>query len=170
MRVGAYPGTFDPPTTAHLAIAEAARRQCELDAVDFVVNREPLGKVGMRSLDDRVRMLEAVAATRRWLRVVITEQRHLADIGTGYDVLILGADKWAQVLDPSFYDSEAHRDAAVARLPQLALAPRGDGALPPECVILEIAADLESVSSTAARAGRLDVIPAEVRDLLDRDR
>jgi nicotinic acid mononucleotide adenylyltransferase len=70
VRRGAYPGTFDPPTVAHLAIAEAARSQCGLDRVDFIVNRSPLGKVDTRPLDARVAMLEAVAATRPWLSVV----------------------------------------------------------------------------------------------------
>ena len=167
MRVGAFPGTFDPPTTAHVAIADAARRQCELDLVDLIVNREPLGKTGMRPLDERVAMLDAVAAMRDWLRVVVTDLRHLADIAAGYDVLVLGADKWAQVLDVGFYESTAARDDAVARLPRLAVAPRGDGALPDGCVVLELAADLGGVSSTAARSGRLDVIPIEVRALLE---
>ena len=110
----AYPGTFDPPTVAHLAIAEAARSQCELTSVDLVVNPNPLGKSGMRPLETRVAMLEAVAAHRPWLRVVVTDQLHLADIAKGYDVLVLGADKWEQVLDPAFYASEAARDAAVS--------------------------------------------------------
>ena len=131
------------------------------------MNREPLGKTGIRSLGARVAMLDALAATRAWLRVVVTEQRHLADIAAGYDVLVLGADKWAQVLDVSFYDSEAARDDAVARLPRLAVAPRRAGALPPDCVVLELAADLDDVSSTAARDGRMDLIPPEVQQLLD---
>ncbi|MGH9068018.1 MAG: hypothetical protein ACRD0J_11125, partial [Acidimicrobiales bacterium] len=39
--------------------------------------------------------------------------------------VILGADKWAQVLDPAFYGgSRSARDAAVARLPLVVLARR----------------------------------------------
>ena len=166
MRLGAYPGTFDPPTVAHVAIAEAARDQCGLDAVDLIVNAEPLGKAGVGSLETRVQMLEAVAATRSWLRVVLTDRRHLADIAEGYDVLVLGADKWAQVLDAGFYESEAARDAAVARLPRLAVAPRRGLALPDECVVLNIDAELDAVSSTAARDGLIHVVPDEVRHLL----
>ena len=166
MRVGAYPGTFDPPTVAHLAIAAAARDQCELDAVHLIVNGDPLGKAGVRSLETRVQMLEAVAATRPWLRVVVTDQRHLADIAEGYDVLVLGADKWAQVLDAGFYESEAVRDAAVARLPRLAVAPRQGLALPDQCIVLDIDAALDTVSSTAARDGQAHVVPDEVRPLL----
>ena len=57
---GAYPGTFDPPTVAHLAIAEAARSQCGLAEIDLIVNASPLGKSGIRPLETRVAMLEAV--------------------------------------------------------------------------------------------------------------
>src|SRR4051794_37586391 len=88
MRVGAYPGTFDPPTIAHLAIATAARNQCALDVVDLIVNAQPLGKASVRSLATRIQMLEALAASRAWLRVVVTDQRHLADIADGYDALV----------------------------------------------------------------------------------
>jgi cytidyltransferase-like protein len=161
---GAYPGTFDPPTIAHLAIAEAARSQCGLDRIDFVLNREPLGKQSVRPLDSRLAMLEAVVATRPWLSVRVTDSLHLADIAAGYDVLVLGADKWAQVLDPSFYESEAERDAAVTRLPRLAVAPR-DGLLAPDgCVLLDV--DLSHISSTAARAGRVDLVLPEVLSFL----
>jgi len=156
---GAYPGTFDPPTVAHLAIAEAARSQCALDHVDLVVNREPLGKQDVRPLATRVAMLEAVTATRSWLSVVVTDDLHLADIAGGYDVLILGADKWAQVLDPVFYESAADRDDAVARLPQLAIAPRHGLSIPDGAVILDV--DLSNVSSTAARAGNDELVLPE---------
>ncbi|MEY2424209.1 MAG: nicotinate-nucleotide adenylyltransferase [Acidimicrobiaceae bacterium] len=161
---GAYPGTFDPPTIAHLAIAEAARSQCELSGIDLILNPNPLGKHGMRSLESRLAMLEAVASTRPWLAVVVTDQLHLADIADGYDVLVLGADKWSQVLDPAFYASEAARDSAVARLPRLAVAPRHDFPLPLDCVLLEV--DLSHVSSTAAREGRTDLILPEAAPFL----
>jgi cytidyltransferase-like protein len=161
---GAYPGTFDPPTIAHLAIAEAARTQCELEHVDLVLNRDPLGKTGMRPLAARLEMLEAVTATRPWLHVVVTEKLHLADIADGYDVLVLGADKWAQILDVSFYDSIVARDHAVARLPMLAVAPRQGLVVPEECVLLAV--DLSDVSSTAARAGRVDYVVPEARPFM----
>jgi hypothetical protein len=168
-RKGAYPGTFDPPTIAHLAIAEAARQQCDLDAVDLIVNPSPLGKASVGPLAIRVAMLEALAATRPWLGVVVTDRLHLADIAEGYDVLVLGADKWEQVLDARFYGSEGARDAAVARLPKLAVAPRAGMALPATCVVLEIDERLGGVSSTGARAGEVEAVPPEVRPLLARD-
>jgi cytidyltransferase-like protein len=161
---GAYPGTFDPPTIAHLAIAEAARTQCDLAGIDLILNREPLGKSPSRSLERRVAMLEAVAKARSWLHVVVTDQVHLAEIAQGYDVLVLGADKWSQVLDTAFYASEGDRDAAVARLPTLAVAPRRDFPIPRGCVVLDV--DLPDISSTAARAGRSDLVLPEALPFL----
>ena len=46
MRIAAYPGTFDPPTIAHLAVAEAAWRVCGVDRVDLVLSVDPIGKAG----------------------------------------------------------------------------------------------------------------------------
>src|SRR5689334_655842 len=135
---GAYPGTFDPPTIAHVAVAEAARSQCGLERVDLIVNREPLGKSSISPLGVRLEMLEAVAASRPWLVVVVTDKVHLADIAAEYDVLVLGADKWGQLLDVTFYASAAARDDAIARLPRLAVAPRRGYSVPDECVLLDV--------------------------------
>lgn len=154
--VGAYPGSFDPPTVAHLAIARAAVERCGLDRVDLVLSESALGKEGAHAVDlaDRVEVLRAVAATRVWLGVVVTPARLLADIAEGYDVVVMGADKWAQVVDPSWYGgSSAARDAAVARLPVVAVAARPGHPLPDAVVNLDVDPDHGEVSSTAVRSG-----------------
>jgi hypothetical protein len=162
-----YPGTFDPPTVAHLAIAEAAVRQCGLVRVDLVLSVDPLGKPAAgATLERRLAVLEEVAASRDWLAVTVTRARHLSDMASGYDVLVLGADKWAQVLDVAFYDSEEHKDAAVAGLPHLAVSPRGELPLPDGCTVLAV--DHPHVSSTAARAGRHDLVIPEARSWFER--
>ena len=166
MRRGCYPGSFNPPTIAHLAIAAAARDQCGLDRVDLVVSRVALAKEHVQHppFDERVAILERVAATRPWLGVVVTEAQLLADIAEGYDVLVVGADKWAQVQDVAFYaGSEAARDAAVARLPKVALVPRPPHQLPDGQRVLAIPAEMSEVSSTLARGGRRDLILPEAR-------
>jgi nicotinic acid mononucleotide adenylyltransferase len=162
---GAYPGTFDPPTIAHLAIAEAAVRQLGLERVDLIVNEAPLGKATTRNLVERIAMLEAVAASRPWLGVAVTDELHIAAIARGYDVLVVGADKWHQMLDVSFYESEAARDAVLAHLPRLAVAPREGLPLPEGCVVLDI--DMPDVSSTAARRGEIHLVVAEARPFVD---
>lgn len=163
-RRGVYPGSFNPLTVAHLAIAEEARRACRLDTVALVVSRVALGKpdVVRPWLEHRVEVLHRAAATRPWLRVVITDRQLLADIAAGYDVLVLGADKWSQVVDPSFYEDEPHRDAAVAALPHLAVVPRQGFPLPAgDATVLDL--DLHHVSATAARRGERSFLSAEAR-------
>ena len=167
VRVGCYPGSFDPPTIAHVAVAEAARDAHRLDRVDLVVSRVPLGKavVVRPTLEERIEVLERLAARVGWLGVVVADLQLVADLAEGYDVVIMGADKWAQVRDPTFYGgSTAARDAAVARLPDVALAPRGHD----EVGVLAVAPEHRHVSSTAARAGALHLMVPEARELDER--
>lgn len=58
MRIGIFGGTFDPPHNGHLAIANAARTQLELDEVLFVPsNRNPLKAAKTASARDRMEMV-----------------------------------------------------------------------------------------------------------------
>ncbi len=163
-RVGVYPGSFDPPTIAHLAMAVLARRACSLDRVDVVLSRHALGKqaVDDHDFDLRLRILEASLAHASWLRAVVTEHRLIADIAEGYDVVIVGGDKWEQVCDPVFYGSDvAARDHALARLPHVAASSRPGAtsfedlpAPPAGLTRLALPPRLADVSSTLARSGR----------------
>jgi nicotinate-nucleotide adenylyltransferase len=154
--IGCYPGTFNPPTVAHLAVAEAAVRQAGLDRLDLVLSRVALGKEALAhpTVDERRAVLAEVAATRPWLGVAVTEARLIADVAAGYDVVVMGADKWAQVLDPAWYGgSAAARDAALARLPRALVAPRA-GVFPEGAELLMLADDLHAVSASDVRAGQ----------------
>lgn len=164
MRVGVYPGTFNPPTIAHLAIASAARRQHALDRVVLMLSRAPINKehIERPTLDERVSVLLDDARGHPWLTVATTELRLLADIASGFDVLIMGADKWAQVNDEQYYASAEACRAAVARLPVLAIAPRPPFAVPPEHA-LDVPPDLADISSTGARAGNHAIMTAAAR-------
>jgi len=130
-------------------------RHAELTRIDLVVSRVALGKehVDLPLFDDRVAVLNDVARSHRWLGVRVTDARLLVDIAHGYDVLIMGADKWAQVLDPSWYGSEAARDAAVAELPRVLVAPR-PGSETSGAEVLPLDDDHRQVSSSAARDGQ----------------
>lgn len=156
MRVGAYPGTFNPPTVAHLAVAQAARETRQLDRVVLIVSVRPIDKehVERPTLEHRLAVLRAeAAASGGWLDVAVTEHRLLVDIARGYDVLVMGADKWAQVIDPRYYgDDPAARDRAVAALPELAIAPRA-GFTVLAGHALDLPAEHAVVSSSAVRAG-----------------
>lgn len=155
MRVAAYPGTFDPPTIAHLAVAEAALAACGVDRVELVLSLDPIGKPSPTSLAERLARLEAMCVDRPWLAVAVSEHRLIADVAAGYDVVVMGADKWAQVLDPSYHPSEDEWRASLARLPRVAVARRGS--LPIEGDVVRLDVDLGEVSSTAVREqGRTD--------------
>jgi hypothetical protein len=160
-RRGAFPGSFNPLTAGHLAVADAARRDCRLDRLDLIVSRLALAKetVERPRLEDRVAVLRAAASSRPWLGVVVTDAQLIADVATGYDVVVMGADKWVQVVDPAFYGGSMEaRDAAVARLPTVAIAPRRPFDLPDGIVALDVSHD---ASSTAVRQGRTDWMAAE---------
>jgi len=162
---GVYPGSFNPPTVAHLAIARAAVAQLGLARLDLSVSRVALGKedLSVPTLADRLAVLREVVDGEAGLRVRVTDARLLADVAAGYDVLVVGADKWAQVLDPGWYGAPGALDAALTRLPRVAVAPRTGTPLaapPPgvQLVVLDLDAAHADVSATLARGGRSDLM------------
>ena len=162
--LGVYPGSFNPPTTGHLAIAEAAKRQHGLARIDLTVSTVALAKeeVVHPRFGHRIEVLRQAVAEIDWLDVVVTEERLLAEQAQGYDVLIVGADKWHQIQDTVWYDNDpAARDVALASLPTVAIAPR-DGLATPTELTLDVSPELiEGISSTAARDGGLQLmVPA----------
>jgi nicotinic acid mononucleotide adenylyltransferase len=170
-RLGVYPGSFNPLTTGHLAIADAARRVHGLSAVELTVSTLALAKedVAHPRFEHRIEVLQAAVASVEWLDLRVTELQLLADIAEGYQVLIVGADKWLQIQDPVWYgDDPLARDAALATLPTVAIAPR-DGLQTPIEHTLEVDQSLTSgVSSTAARNGNLELMVPAARDFAER--
>lgn len=164
-----YPGSFDPPTIAHVHLAETAIAQLGLDRVDFALSARTLGKDDsrLRPIDDRVAELTAISSGNARIGVTMTPHSLVADIAEGYEVIILGADKWHQVLDPVWYASIDARNEALQRLPLVALAARPPWTMPGEdasadppvgvdVVILDTDPSHHPVSATDVRAGRED--------------
>lgn len=165
MRAGVYPGSFDPPTVAHDAIATAAITTHGLDRLDVAVSRVALAKehVTRPRLEHRLEVLRAWAADRGDVAVVVTDAQLLVDIAAGYDLLVVGADKWHQIHDVAFYDhSPTARDAAIAALPEVAVVPRPPHAVP-DHLVLPVGTELGEVSSTAVRAGRAELMVEAAR-------
>jgi predicted RNA-binding protein with PIN domain/nicotinic acid mononucleotide adenylyltransferase len=179
--VGVYPGSFDPLTVAHVAIAEAAVRAAHLDRIDLALSTVALGKEdgAHSSIEARADAIRRAARTRPWLAVTTTENQLIAEIAAGYDVVVMGADKWAQVRDPAWYGGDVGaRDAALATLPRVLVAPRpgfevdlsdggdrGDGGdrAGGRAEVLDIDPDHGEVSSTRARAGEQHLVAAGAR-------
>jgi nicotinic acid mononucleotide adenylyltransferase len=163
-RIGCYPGSFAPATVAHLHIARAAIAQCGLDIVEFVLSTDTLGKPTdtMASAVHRAEAFRSIISAQTMLRVRVSDHQLLADIAeeSCADVLIVGADKWQQLIDPVWYGGDpAERDAALRRLPQLAVAPRPPASMPPTSGVLtalDVPTWMHEVSSTAVRRGRDD--------------
>lgn len=154
-RAGVYPGSFDPPTIAHLGIAVMARRAAGLDRIDLVVSRSALAKEHAEdgAFVRRIQVIEASVAHLPWASVKVTDRQLIVDIAEDYDAVILGGDKWAQIVDERWYGSSTERDDAMARLPQVVGPNRaGHPPLPPSAIHLELPARLADVSSTAARS------------------
>lgn len=152
--IGCYPGSFDPPTIGHLAVARAALDHCGLHRLDVVLSDDPLGKPTASPLDDRLARLEAAVAGIDGLAVRRSASRLLVDVCEGYDLLVVGADKWAQIQDPAWYGSERARDDALARLPQVVVAPRAGTPVPAGVTVLPVDPAVHNVSSSEVRAGR----------------
>ncbi len=145
---------------AHLAIADRVRVELAVETVDLVISRVALAKEDSVTApaEQRVAAIRAMGRTGRpWLGARITEAQLLADIADGYDVLVIGADKWHQLHDVVFYGGSTDaRDAALDRLPLLAVAPRSGVTTPTgaRLHILSVPAAHHEVSSTAVRRGR----------------
>ena len=156
LRRGIFPGSFNPLTVAHLEVACLAREHHALDLVTLAVSRVALDKPTPPGppFDERIALLESDLSSYDWLDVNITDRQLIADIAAGYDVVIMGADKWRQVQDERYYDSAAARDAALATLPQVVVAERADFAVTGnQATVLRTPEAIHDVSSTAARNG-----------------
>jgi nicotinic acid mononucleotide adenylyltransferase len=123
-RVAVLPASFDPPTVGHAALADAALQEGSVVVLLYSVRTLPKeGEPGAPLLSevDRVRAMEALAATRPGAVVAVTSASLLVDQAEaaatafpGAQVeLLAGSDKVIQVVDPRWYDDP---DDAVERL------------------------------------------------------
>jgi nicotinic acid mononucleotide adenylyltransferase len=136
-RLGLLPGSFNPPTEAHLALARSALATGSLDRLDFLLASRTVNKerVEGTTLADRLLLLELVAEPSPQLGVVFVnrglyveqaELIHAALPDLAELWFVVGFDKIVQIFDPRYYQD---RDAALDRLFVLArfmVAPRGE--------------------------------------------
>lgn len=121
-RVGILPGSFNPPTVAHLELAAAARRGFRLDRVVFSLSSVTVDKERVQGLcrEDRLLLLSLVAEERAWAGAAVVnrglyyEQAPAFRACFGADLwFIVGMDKVVQIFDPRYYDD---RDRALNSL------------------------------------------------------
>ncbi len=154
IRRAVYPGSFNPPTIAHHDLSRAVCDQRGIDVVVWSLSVTTLGKedVTRPSVEERFELLTEVVAGVEWLDVQLTQHQLLTDIADGFDLVVMGADKWEQINEIKWYGNDpAARDRAIASLPELAVAPRPPHSTPASHVL--DFSEMGLVSSTAARAG-----------------
>lgn len=113
-RVGLLPGSFNPLTSAHIALAEAARRAANLDAVVWSVAARTIDKesVTRATVPDRLAQLAAYVLLEQMDAVVLLNRglyveqvrvlRTLAG-GTMVPAIVVGFDKVVQIFDARYY-------------------------------------------------------------------
>ncbi len=134
-RFGALPGSFDPLTSAHAALAAAALRHGGLHSLLYLLSVYTVDKVARdhAALPDRALvLLHHVARRRRQGVIVVNRGLYVEEAEAVAPLLPAGAELWfvvgfdkiVQVFDPRYY---ADREAALRRLFSLAgflVAPR----------------------------------------------
>jgi nicotinic acid mononucleotide adenylyltransferase len=163
IRRAVYPGSFNPPTIAHMELSAVVRDQRNVDVVVWTLSRQTLGKdpEAKPTIKERTAVLRAIAARRYWLEVQVTDAQLLSDIAHGFDVLIMGADKWEQINSLEWYPDAKARDEALASLPEIAIGPRPPHRAPQKHLV--DLSGVEHVSSTAVRAGNHELMLPEAR-------
>ena len=122
-RVGILPGSFNPPTVAHLELARAAWRRFDLDRVVFSLSSVIVDKERVEGLcrEDRLLLLSLIAADFPWAGVAVVNRGLYSDqapafragLGASRLWFIVGMDKVLQIFDPRYYDD---RDRALDAL------------------------------------------------------
>jgi len=171
VKIGVFPGSFNPPTHAHLRIALAALDLLGVDQVLLCVSRAALAKdntVGPK-FEQRLQVVKAMVAAHPQLDVITTDAKLLADICTevGAAALIVGADKWRQIHELQWYESAETRDRLLASLPRTIVAARSGYLLQPavpQTNVLVVDDILQTYSSTAARTTNPEWMVDEAAD------
>ena len=134
-RVGVLPGSFDPLTLAHSALARAALRHGRLDSLLFLLSVHTVDKVdrGYAALPDRALVLQRYVARRPRCGVAVCnrglyveEAQALVPLLPGDAELwfVVGHDKIVQVFDPRYYADRAAALEELFRLARFLVAPR----------------------------------------------
>jgi nicotinamide-nucleotide adenylyltransferase len=141
-----FPGSFNPPTTAHLALLRQARHFARLEAVrgrgsmqlyaalsKHIVDKETVERP---LLLDRILLLDNLLRRRfphagillfnRGLYVEQAQAVHTSFPQVRRLLFLMGFDKIVQILDPHYYEDREAALHDLFALAELLVAPRGD--------------------------------------------
>lgn len=181
--LGILPGAFNPLTTAHLALADAARRFCDL-VVLAVPRSYPHKPVDGASPTDRLAMLEqagsgyAIALSDGGLFLELAEEARLLFAPAAPAIhLICGRDAAERILAWD-YGPGFSVEAMLASFSLLVAARQGEHQPPPHLAArvrsLELPGGFDEVSSTTVRERIArgepwrHLVPAAIADLVER--
>ena len=175
-RVGLFGGAFDPPHSAHVAIARAALEQLKLDELRIVPTGQAWHK--SRPLSPAVHRLAMVRLAFADLPGVVIDEREMQRSGASYTVdtldallaeqpgsepyLVMGGDQWA-----AFTSWRQWQD--IARKARLCVAQRPDQVLnqpQPQLAVQWLNLPAMPISATALReqvAGGTDLLNEPAR-------
>jgi nicotinic acid mononucleotide adenylyltransferase len=171
-KAGLLAGTFNPFTRAHAALAVAGHRAgCE--PVVLAMAPVSLAKEGVERAHpvDRLDWLSAWARRRPWAVVAVASHPLLVDMAEalgrvtgGEVVLLLGADKAAQLVEGRWYDDPAGALARLERAASVLVAERAGHPvpeLPVRAGRLRTAAWVPERSATEARDAAARGLPLD---------
>lgn len=169
LRIGVFGGAFDPPHTAHLALARAAVDQLSLDELRVIPTGDAWHKA--RSLSPAAHRLNMCELAFAGLPKVLIDDREIRRSGPSYTIdtlealraeqpgstffLVIGEDQWA-----SFSSWHRWQDIlglallAVVERPSSAHAPAAiqvPASWPPSAEVLRLQVPAMPVSATAIR-------------------
>ena len=140
-RLGIFPGAFNPPTLAHLAVAAAARDQYRLDQVVFLLPTEfPHKPYTGASFEDRIAMLQdaagnepafAIASSGRGLFIDIAREFR-AGCGSGTELFFLCGKDAAERIVNWDYGSGPSFNEQLNEYRLLVASRRGEYEVPPQ--------------------------------------
>lgn len=133
-KIALLPGSFNPPTSAHLLLAERALGD-GFDTVVFVLARTTAGKqnTGLM-LEDRIAALQSMIPPRAAIAVTSASlycdqaEAAAAAFGRAELSILTGSDKLEQIFDASWYGARDQSLQRLFRFARLVVAPRGNGA------------------------------------------
>ena len=187
-RLGVLGGTFNPPTRAHLALADHASRELRLDEILFVLPETPPHKKQLEaSLEDRAEMvLRAIAGSEKFSAAIATHGLFLdihRALAPHYPPLtrvffLVGEDAAERILLDWLYEDPAQALEEMFRRFEFAVAQRGKPfAVPADSLTaryatkihsVHIPAEWETLSATRARERVArgepieDIVPSQV--------
>lgn len=161
-RLGAFPGTFNPPTVAHLAMARAALRHVD-QVVWLLPRRLPHKSFEVTTLEERVGLLRALIAGKERFSLGLSEGGLFIEIareckqayGDNIEVFIIcGRDAAERAVNWDYGRPGAF--AEMLREFQMLVAPRNGPYRPPAEFAsrihpLEVPSEFEWVSATEVR-------------------